>query len=105
MGRDKFSSRIKIYQKFEGNNDTIALNVLYVKQNIKKNKSYKSKYNNNCNKQVILLMICDGEKYGVNLGVTNLSGWLQGNSSNHRGDFYCLNYFNSHTTKNKLKRK
>ena len=28
---------------------------------------------------------------------------LQGKSSNHYGDFYCLNCFNSYTTKNKLK--
>ena len=28
---------------------------------------------------------------------------LQGNSSNHKGDFYCLNCFNSYTTKNKPK--
>ena len=47
-------------------------------------------------------MIGDGEKYHY-LAVTNLSGLLQGNSSNHRGDFYCLNCFNSYTTKNKLK--
>ena len=46
-------------------------------------------------------MINDGEKYHI--AVTNLSGLLQGNSSNHRGDFYCLNCFNSYTTKNKLK--
>ena len=47
-------------------------------------------------------MIGDGEKYHY-LAVTNLSGLLQGNSSNHEGDFYCLNCFNSYTTKNKLK--
>ena len=47
-------------------------------------------------------MISDGEKYHY-LAVTNLSGLLQGNSSNHEGDFYCLNCFNSYTTKNKLK--
>ena len=47
-------------------------------------------------------MIGDGEKYNY-LAVTNLSGLLQENSSNHRGDFYCLNCFNSYTTKNKLK--
>ena len=47
-------------------------------------------------------MIGDGIKYHY-LAVTNLSGLLQGNSSNHRGDFYCLNCFNSYTTKNKLK--
>ena len=47
-------------------------------------------------------MIGDGKKYHY-LAVTNLSGLLQGNSSNHRGDFYYLNCFNSYTTKNKLK--
>ena len=46
-------------------------------------------------------MIGDGKKYHY-LAVTNLSGLLQGNSSNHGGDF-CLNCFNSYTTKNKLK--
>ena len=47
-------------------------------------------------------MIADGEKYHY-LTVTNLSGLLQGNSSNHEGDFYCLNCFNSYPSKNKLK--
>ena len=47
-------------------------------------------------------MIDDGKKYHY-LGVTNLSGLLPGFSSNHRGDFYCLNCFNSYTTKNTLK--
>ena len=77
--------------------------VIICKKNIKQiNIVYKSKYNNRCKKQVILLMIGDGKKYHY-LAVTNLSGLLQGNSSNHRGDFYCLNCFNSYTTKNKLK--
>ena len=47
---------------------------------------YKSKYNNKREKQVLLLMIGDGKKYHY-LAVTNLSGLLQGNSSNYRGDF------------------
>ena len=47
-------------------------------------------------------MVGDGKKYHY-LTVTNSSGLLQGNSSNHRGDFYCLNCFNLYTTKNKLK--
>ena len=84
-------------------NDTIALNILYVEKITKKiSVVYKSKYNNRGKKQVILLMIGDGKKYHY-LAVTNLSGLLQGNSSNHRGDFYCLNCFNSYNTKNKLK--
>ena len=66
----------------------------------KKINVYKSKYNKR-KKQVVLLLINDGEKYHI--AVTNLSELLQGNSSNHRGDFYCLYCFNSYTTKNKLK--
>ena len=37
-------------------------------------------------------MIPDGKKWRY-LAVTNLSALLQGNSSNHRGDFYFLNCF------------
>ena len=47
-------------------------------------------------------MIGDGKKYHY-LAVTTLSGLLKGVSSNHKEDFYCLNCFNSYTTKNKLK--
>ena len=47
-------------------------------------------------------MITNGKKWHY-LAVTNLSALLQGMSSNHKGDFYCLNCFNSYTTKNKLK--
>ena len=36
---------------------------------------YKSKYNNKCKKQIILLMIGDGKKYHY-LAVTNLSALL-----------------------------
>ena len=46
-------------------------------------------------------MITDGKKSHY-LAVTNLSALLQGMSSNHREDFYCLNCFNSYTTKIKL---
>ena len=47
-------------------------------------------------------MTSDGKKYHY-FAVTNSSRLLQGNSSNHKGDSYCLNCFNSYTTKNKLK--
>ena len=47
-------------------------------------------------------MISEGEKYHY-LAITNLSGLLQVNSSNHEGEFYCLNCFNSYTSKNKHK--
>ena len=63
--------------------------------------AYRSEYNK-CKKQVILLMISNGKKSHY-LAVTNLSALLGRNSSNHHGDFYCLNCFNSYTSKNKLK--
>ena len=47
-------------------------------------------------------MVTDGKK-GHYLTITILSAFLQGYSSNNEGDFYCLNCFNSYTTKNKLK--
>ena len=47
-------------------------------------------------------MITDGRKWHY-LSVINLSALLQGNSSNHERDFYCLNCFNSYTSKKKLK--
>ena len=64
--------------------------------------AYRLEYKNKRKNQVILLMITDGKKSHY-LAVTNLSALLQGNSSNHEGDFYCLNCFNSYITKNKLK--
>ena len=47
-------------------------------------------------------MITNGKKFHY-LAVTSLSALLAKKSSNHDGDFYCLNCFNSYTTKNKLK--
>ena len=47
-------------------------------------------------------MITHGKKWYY-LAVTNLSALLQKKWSNHDGDFYCLNCFNSYNTKNKLK--
>ena len=49
-----------------------------------------------------MLKITNSKKYHY-LAVTNLSALLRGNSSNHEGDFYCLNCLNSFTSKNKLK--
>ena len=34
----------------------------------------------------------------------NLSGLLRGITSNHAGDFYCLNYFCAYSTKNELEK-
>ena len=94
---------MKEWQKFEKNNKTIALNVLYISCNTKTiSFAYKSKYNNKHKKQVILLIIKNGKKQHY-LAVTEKSALFQKISSNHDGDFYCLNCFSSYTTKNKLK--
>ena len=63
--------------------------------------AHKSKYNLTRANQVILLMITDGEKCHY-LAVKSLSALLNGITSNHDGDFYCLNCFRAYTTKNKL---
>ena len=85
------------------NNETIALNVLFILRNTKTiSVAYRSEYNNKRKKQVILLMISNGKKQHY-LAVNNLSALLEENSSNYHGDFYCLNCFNSYTSKNKLK--
>ena len=47
-------------------------------------------------------MINNGKKSHY-LAVSNLSALLQGISSSHKEDFYCLNCFNSYTIKNKVK--
>ena len=43
-------------------------------------------------------MITNGKKFHC-LVVANLYTLLQGKPSNHKEDFYCLNYFDSYTTK------
>ena len=63
--------------------------------------AYKSKHNLTREKQEVLLMITDGEKWHY-LAVIRLSGLLRGVTSNNNGDFYCLNCFCSYRTKNKL---
>ena len=96
-----FPSNSKDWRKLELNNE-IALNVLYVPHNTRKIQvAYKSKQNLTCNKQVILLMITDGEKWHY-LTVKNLPGLLRGITSTHKEDFYCLNCFRSYRTRNKL---
>ena len=95
-----FLSHQKDWKKFEENNKSISLNILYVSHNTKQIRlAYKSKYNHNCNNQVILLMITDGEKWH-DLAVRRLSALLRRITSNHIGVFDCLNCLHSYRTKN-----
>ena len=90
-----FPSTSKDWKTFELNNESIALNILYVPHVTGKiHFAYKSKHNLTREKQAILLMITDGEKWHYT-AVTTLSGLLRGVTGNNNGDFYCLNCFHS----------
>ena len=89
------------WKKFEKINVTIALNVLYAKKE-KIYPAYVSKHNSNRERQVILLMISNGEGQWHYLAVKKLSALLRGITSKHHGDFYCLNCFHSFATEKKL---
>ena len=96
-----FPSTSEDWKKFESNNE-VALNILYVPYNTKKiNIAYKSKNNLTQEKQVILLMISNGQNWHY-LVVKNLPVLLSGITSTHKEDFYCLNCFHSYRTENKL---
>ena len=60
--------------------------------------AYVSKYNSNCEKQVILLTIPNGEKRHY-LAVKKLSALLWGITSKNNDDFYCLKCLHSFRTK------
>ena len=62
--------------------------------------AYISKYDHKRDNQVILLMITDGEKWHY-CAVKALPRLLKGTTSNHNGDFYCLNCFHSYYTEKK----
>ena len=71
------------------------------------NIAYKSKPNRKRENQVVLLMITNGEKWhyialksertddGLNRPIKILSRLVRGITSNHSGDFYCLNCLHS----------
>ena len=73
-GRE-FPAGPKEWQRFEQNNKTIALNILYIKKK-KISVVYRSNHNNKRETEVILLMIGDSKKYHY-LAVTSLSALLK----------------------------
>ena len=59
----EFPAGIKDWKKFERNNKTIVLHILFIPHNEKAiNLTYKSKYNRKSENQMVLLMITNGEK-------------------------------------------
>ena len=99
-----FSSEQKDWKTLELNNKTIALNILFTPQNTEEiTLSYKSKHSFKRENPVTLLMVTDGKKQHY-CAVKSLPVLLRGITSNHDGDFHCLNCFHSYSTKNKLKK-
>ena len=73
-----FPSHSKAWKKFEQNNKTIVLNILFSPHNTEKIRlAYKSKHNFKRENQVILLMITDAKKLHY-LAVKSLSALLRG---------------------------
>ena len=98
-----FRSPKEHWKKFESNNNSIALNILFVSYNAENIRlAYKSKHNLKHENQVILLMITDGKKWHF-LAAKSFSSLIRGVTSNHNGDFYCLNCFHSYSTEKNLK--
>ena len=64
--------------------------------------AYVSKHNSNRGKQVIFLMISNGDKQWHYLEVKKPSALLRGITFKHHGDFYCLNCFHTFAMENKL---
>ena len=86
-------------------NNTIALNILFAPCKTKQIRpAYISKYNHKRNDKVMLLIITDSDNNWHYLAVKNISRLLRGITSNHDGDFYCLNCFHSYATKKRLKK-
>ena len=95
-----FPSTGKDWKKFELNNKSIALNILYMPHNTEKIcHAYKSKYNLTRENPVIFLMITDDEKWHY-LALKSLSVLFRGIISNHKEGFYYLNCFRAYTTEN-----
>ena len=93
----------KDYSAFEKNNSNIAINILFVPYKTKEiRQAYISKHNKTRNIHANLLMITDGTGCWHYFAVKRIPGLLRGITSNHNGDFYCLNYFHSYTTEKKL---
>ena len=102
----EFPSHSKDWRKFKCNNKAIALNILYLTYKTEEiRQAFISEHNDKRNNQVDLLMITDGTNNWHYLAIKNLSGLLRGITSNHNGDFYCLNCLHSYRTKSKHKKR
>ena len=89
-----FPAGHKDYSTFEKNNSGIAINILFIPHKTQEiRQAYISEHNKTHNTHANLLMITDGTGNWYYLAIKSISGLLRGITSNHNGDFYCLNCF------------
>ena len=94
----------KAFNKFEKNNETIVLNILYMSFNTEEIRhAYKWKYNKERKSEVILSTITVSKEWHY-LAEKNLSALFIAIKWKHREDFCCLNCLHSYRTKPKLKK-
>ena len=99
-----YPSKIKDWKRSEKNNTTSFLNISYILKKREKCPACISKFNSNCEKQIIILININDEKESWHyLAVKKLSTLLHGITLKHKSGFYCLNCLHSFRTKNKLK--
>ena len=98
------STLSKAFNKFEKNNETIVLNILYMSFNTEEIRhAYKWKYNKERKSEVILSTITVSKEWHY-LAEKNLSALFIAIKWKHREDFCCLNCLHSYRTKPKLKK-
>ena len=98
-----FPAGHKDYSTFEKNNSNIAIDILFVPYNTREiRQAYISKHNKTRNIHANLLMITDRTSNWHYLAIKSIPGLLRGMTSNHNGDFYCLNCFHPYTTEKNL---
>ena len=96
----KFPTPINQCRKFERQNPSIALNVLYIEAEKRIKQAYISKFNLVREKIVDLLIIREGVKKHY-VAITKLSALFRGITSSNNGDYYCRNCLHSFRTKKK----
>ena len=97
-----FPAQRKDWERFERQNEHIALNIFsvpYAKKTVEI--QYKSKYNRARPDQVNLLMITDNENWHY-LAITSTPSLFGGITGNNNGDHCCFNCFQSYRTENAL---
>ena len=101
-----YPSNIKDWKRFEMNNPTFALNIVYIKGK-EICPAYILKINSHCEKLILINNSLNDSKFRKRrLALScskKLSVLLRRINSKNNDDFYCLNCLHTFSTKNKLK--